>query len=167
MLKIGYALFIALGLTTSAAVGQAPAGGSVRVFDQVCLAEKARQCFDRIAPSTRPIRVVSKPAQPGKATESRNTCEKGYTMSGNMCVRQLSYEIEGVQITSAKMMACEQEARLLQAAACAKTVPIDELVTTLRDDMRRLLADFCKTYSGTTAYEKCEALAAAPVVGGE
>ena len=126
----------------------------LHVLDSVCVEDQARQCFDH--------------ALPPKTGGTQNpapyfgwTCPLGYTVKGGECYRALDSP-KAAETWSATLQACELNARVQYSASCIKTIPVDEFMTTLRDDMRKLLSQFCKTYATPADIAKCDALNGPP-----
>jgi hypothetical protein len=123
--------------------GQAPATEDVQVLDQVCVAEEAKRCFEAAAPST---------------TNGFNHCQPGYVpdYQRKTCAR---VPVQNDPTTLYPILqACELDAHVHYPPACVKIIHVDELMTTLRDDMRKLLSDFCKTYTADADKKKCDSM---------
>lgn len=159
-------LLFVLSASGATAEAQTPPP-NVEVLDSVCVEAHAARCFEVALPVQRPY----------TGGPSGNSCLPGYTNGIFLqppqkyygCVRQGINSPEAAQTFLPVLQACEVDARVHFANECSRPVQLNELMSTLRVDMRQLLAEFCKTYTDKASQAQCDALKspAAPAAAGK
>ncbi|MGN8108133.1 hypothetical protein ACTJLB_09095 [Paraburkholderia sp. 22098] len=162
-LLLGSCLFLVAALARAQAQANPPV---LQVFDQGCIADAAKVCFDRVYPPQYTFPWVIGFGCNGGAYAS---VAQYYTsdvhppmVSGQTvtCTRRPVTDFP--QVFTPLLQACETDARVHYDAACKRDVPVAQLVHTLDVDLQKLLAEFCATYGDAA---KCANIAPIPAQG--
>ncbi|MEX3765155.1 hypothetical protein [Paraburkholderia phenoliruptrix] len=146
-----------------AALARAQAGANpqvLQVFDQVCLADVERTCFDSVFPAQYTTTALPTALGTTNCTgvnDNKPAISQYYTRAAGSttCTRPPLTSLP--QVFAPVLQVCEMDARIHRSDAgnaCVRDVPVAQLVHTLDVDLQKLLVEFCQTYAADPS--KCK-----------
>lgn len=135
---------------------QAPVVDEAHVLDAVCVADQARQCFEKIFPAKAAVQGIG--CGPGIAVDVLNI---HINLGGQPCVRSVISSRADIDTFIPALQACDANARLQPAPGCIKRLPIAEVLSATTESTRGLMVQLCKAYASTKSpvnLTRCDAL---------